>query len=288
MPLRSSSAHFQPPHFPENHICLCYSAVNSCKSYIHKPNSSLSADSQQHIPDSIQADLYCASQILRSLQFEGWWQLVSSESINTIFQLHFLTPCLCVTYWSLFWYSIPSHYYYTCDGDLWSVIFDVVQSLGRVQLFAFLWTVASQNTLSMAFSKARILEWAAISSSRGSFWPRDQTHVSNNGRQIHYHLEFAQSMSVESVMLSNHLILSSPLLLLPSIFPSITVLFQWVSSLHQVAKVLEFGFQHQCLQWIFRVDLLYEIIFQILLLYLWWWPMISDLWCYYCKKIVTS
>ena len=44
--------------------------------------------------------------------------------------------------------------------------------------------------------------------------------------------------------------------------------FQWVSSLHQVAKVLEFHFQHQCLQWIFRVDFLYEIIFQILLLYL--------------------
>ena len=27
-------------------------------------------------------------------------------------------------------------------------------------------------------SQARILEWVAISSSRGSFWPRDQTHVS--------------------------------------------------------------------------------------------------------------
>ena len=37
---------------------------------------------------------------------------------------------------------------------------------------------------------ARILEWVAISSSRGSFWPRDQTHVSCGsciGRQILYH-----------------------------------------------------------------------------------------------------
>ena len=168
--------------------------------------------------------------------------LVSSESINTIFQLHFLPPCLCVTFWSLLWYFILSHYYYICDGDLWSVIFDVVQLLGHVQLFAFLWTVASQNPLPMAFSKARVLERAAISSSRGSFWPRDQTHVSNNDRQIHYRLEFAQSMSVESVMLSNHLILCHPLLLLPSIFPSITAFFQWVSSLHQVAKVLRVSF----------------------------------------------
>ena len=33
-------------------------------------------------------------------------------------------------------------------------------------------------------------------------------------------------------------------------------LFQWVSSLHQVAKVLEFHFQHQSFQWIFRTDFL--------------------------------
>ena len=33
-------------------------------------------------------------------------------------------------------------------------------------------------------------------------------------------------------------------------------LFQWVSSLHQVAKVLEFQLQHQSFQWIFRTDLL--------------------------------
>ena len=31
-------------------------------------------------------------------------------------------------------------------------------------------------------------------------------------------------------------------------------LFQWVSSLHQVAKVLEFQLQHQSFQWIFRID----------------------------------
>ena len=33
-------------------------------------------------------------------------------------------------------------------------------------------------------------------------------------------------------------------------------LFQWVGSLHQVAKVLEFQLQHQSFQWIFRTDLL--------------------------------
>ena len=31
-------------------------------------------------------------------------------------------------------------------------------------------------------------------------------------------------------------------------------LFQWVSSSHQVAKVLEFQLQHQSFQWIFKID----------------------------------
>ena len=33
-------------------------------------------------------------------------------------------------------------------------------------------------------------------------------------------------------------------------------LFQWVNSLHQVAKVLEFQLQHQSFQWILRTDFL--------------------------------
>ena len=33
-------------------------------------------------------------------------------------------------------------------------------------------------------------------------------------------------------------------------------LFKWVSASHHVAKVLEFQFQHQSFQWIFRTDLL--------------------------------
>ena len=54
-------------------------------------------------------------------------------------------------------------------------------------------------------------------------------------------------MSIESVMPSNHLILCHPLLLLPSIFPSIRV-FLRVGSLHQVAKELELQLQHQSFQ----------------------------------------
>ena len=71
-----------------------------------------------------------------------------------------------------------------------------VQSLGRVQLFATPWTAARQASVS-------------ITNSQSSLKP----------------------MSIESVMPSNHLILCHPLLLLPSIFPSIRV-FSNESALH--------------------------------------------------------
>ena len=64
-------------------------------------------------------------------------------------------------------------------------------------------------------------------------------------------------MSIESVKSYNHLILCCPLLLLPSIFPSIRV-FPSDSSLHQVASILELWLQHQSFPWIFRVDFLQD------------------------------
>ena len=57
-------------------------------------------------------------------------------------------------------------------------------------------------------------------------------------------------MSIESVILSNHLILCCLLLLLPSNFPSMRVFS------NQVAKVLELQHQHQSFQWTFRVEFL--------------------------------
>ena len=54
----------------------------------------------------------------------------------------------------------------------------VLSRFSHVQLCATLWTVASQAPLSMAILQARILEWVAMLSSRGSFRPRDRTRVS--------------------------------------------------------------------------------------------------------------
>ena len=58
------------------------------------------------------------------------------------------------------------------------------EALSHVQLFTTPWTVAHQVPLSMGILQARILEWVAISSSRGSSPPRDQTYVSCVDRQL--------------------------------------------------------------------------------------------------------
>ena len=63
-----------------------------------------------------------------------------------------------------------------------------------------------------------------------------QTHVHCVGVQLSHHLSFP---SPPAFNLSQH-----------------QGLFQWVNSLHQVAKVLEFQLQHQSFQWIFRTDFL--------------------------------
>ena len=48
----------------------------------------------------------------------------------------------------------------------------------RVRLFATPWTVAHQAPLSMGILQARILEWVAMPSSRGSSGLRDQPRIS--------------------------------------------------------------------------------------------------------------
>ena len=82
---------------------------------------------------------------------------------------------------------------------------------------------------------------------------RDPMEHSMPGLPVHHQLP--KLMSIESVMPSNHLTLCHPLFLLPSIFPQYQGLFKWVSSSHQVAKVLEFQLQHQSFQWTLRTDL---------------------------------
>ena len=85
-------------------------------------------------------------------------------------------------------------------------VITVVQSLSRVQLFATPWTAAHQASLS-TLSRSLL-----------------------------------KLMSMELVMPSNHLILCHPLLLLPSVFPSIRVFFNELALHIRWPKYWSFSF----------------------------------------------
>ena len=92
-----------------------------------------------------------------------------------------------------------------------------VQSL---RLFATPWTAACQASLSITTARAY------SNSCPSSWW---------------WHPTISSSV----ISFSSHL----------QSFPDQGV-FKWVSSLHEVAKVLKFQLQHQSLQWVFRTDFL--------------------------------
>ena len=107
-----------------------------------------------------------------------------------------------------------------------------VQSLSHVRLFATPWTAACHSSLS-------------ITNSRG----------------------WLKLMSIQSVMPSNCLILSCPLLLLPSIFPNIRVFSNESVLCSRWPKYWSFSFSiHPCNEYSglisFRIDWLYLLAFQ--------------------------
>ena len=75
--------------------------------------------------------------------------------------------------------------------------------LSHVQLFVTPWTVPHQASLSIGIFQARILECVAISFSKGSSWPRDQTCVfctSCIGRWILYHCTTWEAAIIVCIM----------------------------------------------------------------------------------------
>ena len=98
--------------------------------------------------------------------------------------------------------------------------FNSVQSLSRVQLFATPWAAECQASLSNTNSRS----------------PPKLMSIESDASQPSPPVS---SPSPPALNLTQH-----------------QGLFQWVSSLHQVAKVLEFQLQHQTFQWTPRTDVL--------------------------------
>ena len=118
----------------------------------------------------------------------------------------------------------------------------------------FLWTEEPGGMQSTGSQRVGHVQFSSVAQSCPTLC--DPMNHSTAGLPVHHRLpESTQTHVIELVMPYNHLILYRPLLLLPSIFPSIS-LFKWVSSSYQVAQGLEFQLQHRSFQWTPRTDLL--------------------------------
>ena len=121
-------------------------------------------------------------------------------------------------------HDLRRRFNFRTKDQAWSLkffCFSSVQSLSRVRLFMTPWTAARKASLSIIKSGVQSI------SHPSSWW---------------YHPAIPSSVP-------------SPF---PPVFnlPQHQGLIKWVSSLHQVAKLLEFQLQHQSFQWTFRTDFL--------------------------------
>ena len=120
---------------------------------------------------------------------------------------------------------------------------------GYLLCFPFLplWTILHKSFL-------YILQFSSVAQSCLTLC--DPVDCSMPGLPVHH--QFPEFTQTHAHRVGDPIQPSHPLL---SISPAFNLaqnqgLFKWVSSLHQVAKVLEFQLQHQSFQWTFRIDLL--------------------------------
>ena len=151
------------------------------------------------------------------------------------------------------------------------MVIAIVHSLSFVSLPATSWTAACQASLSftITWSLLRLMSIELVMlpnyltiiqfSSDAQLCPTlcDPMDCSTPGFPVHRQLPVLAQTSVhqvgDAIQPSHPLSSPSP--------PAFNLsqhqgLFQWVSSLHEVAKVLELQLQHQFFQWIFSTDFL--------------------------------
>ena len=113
------------------------------------------------------------------------------------------------------------------------------------------------SVLGVTKSRAQLSNWTTWATIVHGVFVTPWTAARQTSLSFTISQSLLKRMSIELLMLSNHLILYCPLLLLPSIFPSIRVISK-VSSSHQVVTVLELQLQHQSFQRMFRVESKYR------------------------------
>ena len=151
-----------------------------------------------------------------------------SDSLRLHGMQHTRPPCPSPT---------PRDYSNSCPLSRWSEVkWSEVKLFSHIQLCASPWAVAYQAPRSMGFFQARVLEWVAISFSRG-FPDLALPHC----RQMLYPLSYRyyDYWVGDAIQISHPLLSPSP--------PTFNLsqhqgLFKWVGTSHQVTRVLKFQF----------------------------------------------
>ena len=133
------------------------------------------------------------------------------------------------------------------------MIAELIFSIGLGLVIATIHSVllkfmAAQNDLAMAAKGSRDRIKARVD--------KLETEQAKTKRSIELTDQDVKFMSIELMMLSNHLILGLPLLLLPSVFPSIRVFSNESAFPTRWPKYWSFGISpsNQCSGLIFRID----------------------------------
>ena len=183
---------------------------------------------------------------------------------------HSLTSIFTAVLWGRYYYYDHHHHHYS-DGKKWSIkrLSLVCDHLARklVQQLsaAILCCLWKQKPLYPNLCLIRFNQWQQKIFSEIQFSSFSQScptlcdpmNCSKPGLPVYHNLpEFTQThihRGGDAIQPSHPLSFLSPPVLNLS---QLQGLFKWVSSSHQVAKVLEFQLQHQSFQWITRTDLL--------------------------------
>ena len=122
--------------------------------------------------------------------------------------------------------------------------------------FTFQSTVTTENRIIYCNHVSCSVQFSSVAQSCPTLC--DPINCSTPGLPVHHQLlEFTQShvhWVGDAIQPSHPLLSPSPSGLNLSQYQG---LFKWVSSLHQVTKVLELQLQHQSFQWISRTDVLW-------------------------------
>ena len=176
------------------------------------------------------------------------WILIICQRHSLIFEFTWIIFYILIV---TLWCRVPFHRCGNWGLGRFGTLTKITQVVSSV-------TEIQDNVVYIAACSLSVLHLTLVSCSVAKSCPTvcDPMGCSRSGFPVPHHLlEFAQVHvhCLGDAIQPSHLLSPSSFAFSLSQHQG---LFQWVSSSHQVAKILELQLQHQSFQWVFRVDFL--------------------------------